>query len=230
MPLPDLSDHLVGHEPPVPASRLADAGSWLDDPAVCVAVAGLRALEQGPPPGVDITEALERLSSEARWPVFSVTAASGASLHVVWRNHAEEPGRDLVLRLPDAALHTLSRLDGHPAWPGLSWDECVAFAQRSVDLSPSTAVLVLFPFVGDALPDLASTVLGGALAHAGVAATDALVAWLVEAADPQPQLPAPGPAWLPDGGARRFAGHGSLRGGAASPELRRLVATHLGSA
>ncbi|TDE35695.1 hypothetical protein [Actinomadura sp. 6K520] len=159
---------------------LVDGSTLLTDPAfwaVHALMVGATGLDDPRRDfGVDTEDAEEldeRLFDPDHWPVFTVPLHSGAALHVIYRNLADDMGLDYVLSGP-AWPHDLwlAAVEGCFVGPGLSWHELITTAHQAPTSAPtSTAdssrrLLLLLPTLGDAdLPDSAVPALTAALTH-----------------------------------------------------------------
>jgi hypothetical protein len=201
---------------------LVDASALLGHLETRLAVLSASLWRQGlPEQDVDFADADAELSRPEAWPCFALPLATGATLMVVYRNLEDEGGVDLLVDPGDGSpAYTVARIDGHPALPGLSWAELVSIASQSA--APAPTMLLLFQFVGDDLPPSASGVVEAALVACGVPnGRQAITRHLIDLMQ--------GPGWDEWDGVPRYLGHGSTRGGAASPEFRAKVASTLPS-
>ncbi|MFD9462538.1 hypothetical protein [Streptomyces sp. NPDC060027] len=130
--------------------------------------------------GADADAAWDALSDEDRWPVFRIPFAGGHTVMVLGCNIPEDPGTEYFITHPGWGRHGhLTTVGGHHAGPGLSWRELHHIA-RTPDLdapgvhAEHARLLLLLPTLGDQdMPADAADILGDALAHAGLPATEA---------------------------------------------------------
>jgi hypothetical protein len=199
---------------------LVDATPLLKRLDVRLALLSSALWESGlPDQGIDVEAADAELWQLDRWPCFTVPLPSGARLAVVHRNLPDEGGIDLLVDPQDRTpAFPLAWVDGHASLPGLSWPELVGVASGAAD--PARTMLLLFPFVGDDLPDAVTAVIEATLAACGVPRSRQQVArLLIDLMQ--------GPGWGQRDGAPMHLGRGSTRGGAAKPEFRAKVANLL---
>jgi hypothetical protein len=121
----------------------------------------------------DAEELCEQLFDPDHWPVFTVPLHSGAALHVIYRNLADDMGLDYLLSHPDWPHDLqLAAVEGSFVGPGLSWHELITIAHQPPTSAPTSTgdparrLLLLLPALGDAdLPDSAVPALTAALTH-----------------------------------------------------------------
>ncbi|MFB4315163.1 YrhB domain-containing protein [Actinomadura sp. 21ATH] len=176
----------------------------------------------------DVRALDERLADTGRWPVFRVELPGRVIFRVIYRNGDPDFGTDFVLSHPAwRESFTVTWLDGHPGWPGLSWPElCWVAGHPPPDgrwISEWERRLLLFlPCMGDAaLPGTAADTVAEALGRVGVPEPAGLAARLL--ADEE------GPSWYHDrGGALVCGDRWGLRSvapeGRLTPRQARTVA------
>lgn len=127
--------------------------------------------------GADADAACDALGDEDHWPVFRIPFSDGHTALVLGCNFPDDPETEYLVTHPEWGRHGhLATVSGHQAGPGLSWRELLHIT-RTPDLDAPgvhaeyARLLLLLPALGDEeLPGDAATVVGQALAEAGVPA------------------------------------------------------------
>jgi hypothetical protein len=177
----------------------------------------------------DVRALDERLADTERWPVFRIELPGRVVFRVIYRNSDPDFGTDFVLSHPAwRESFTVTWLDGHPGWPGLSWPELCWIAEHPPPGGRwigewERRLLLFLPCMGDAaMPGTAADTVAEALERVGVPEPAGLAARLLAGDE--------GPSWHHDRngalvcatrwGPRSVASNGGLTPGQARTVAR----------